>query len=131
MVDTYIAGQTAKAGAYTADVASEIGGVEKLNEAIKWATEGGMTPAEIEAYNKLIDEGDLSKAKMAVAGLAAKHKAAVGVKPQLVQGKTNTPAAASGYRSVAEMTAAMKDPRYAKDPAYRADVEKRVAASQF
>jgi hypothetical protein len=30
---------------------------------------------------------------------------------------------------VAEIVEAMKDPRYSKDPAYRADVEQRVALS--
>jgi hypothetical protein len=32
---------------------------------------------------------------------------------------------------MAELTVAMRDPRYASDPAYRADVANRIKASQL
>lgn len=42
-----------------------------------------------------------------------------------------TPQATQGFASSAEMQEAMRDPRYAADPAYRRQVEQRVHASNF
>jgi hypothetical protein len=67
--------------------------------------------------------------KMAVAGLKARYEQANGASSgRLIQGDVKGPSGGA-FRSIAEIVEAMKDPRYAKDPAYRSDVEKRVALS--
>jgi hypothetical protein len=59
--------------------------------------------------------------KLAVAGLQAQYAEANGFEGTTLQGK---PAKASGetFRSQAELVAAIGDPRYDTDPAYRSDV---------
>lgn len=127
MVDSFIAGQQAQAEAYSKEIASEVGGVENMNAMIAWAAEN-MTAEEIAAYNDTIDTGDAAKVKIALAGLKAKHDAAVGVRPNLIGGKTS-PAAAQGYDNQRQLSAAMNDPRYQNDPAYRAEVERKLAVT--
>ena len=48
--------------------------------------------------------------------------------PELLSGTPGV-AVSAGFRSQAELVAAMRDKRYNVDPAYRADVEKRLAIS--
>jgi hypothetical protein len=77
-----------------------------------------------------MDGGDMNTIKMAVQGLQARYAQTNGTQQtgRLIQGDTNGPSGGA-FRSVAEIVQAMKDPRYAKDPAYRRDVEQRVALS--
>ena len=49
---------------------------------------------------------------------------------QFVQGKA-TPVAEQGYESWAEVTAAMADPSYSKDPAYQEAVKQKLANSEL
>lgn len=39
--------------------------------------------------------------------------------------------AATGFKSAAEQSAALNDPKYRRDPAYRAEVDKKIIASSF
>jgi hypothetical protein len=52
----------------------------------------------------------------------------VGFEGQQVSGK-NVRNSIKGFRSQAELAQAISDPRYRNDPAYRMDVEDRLAAS--
>ena len=47
-----------------------------------------------------------------------------------MQGKA-TPVAEQGFESWAEVTAAMADPRYSKDPAYQEAVKQKLANSEL
>jgi hypothetical protein len=63
----------------------------------------------------------------AVKGLQARYKASVGAaEPKFIQGGKTNP---GGYQSVAEVVAAMSDRRYKIDPAYRAEVERKIGNS--
>ncbi|CLP71539.1 Uncharacterised protein [Mycobacterium tuberculosis] len=66
---------------------------------------------------------------MAILGLKARYDAANGSEPTLLGG--NAKASEDVFRSTAELTAAMKDPRYKKDPAYREDVKQKLARSNI
>jgi hypothetical protein len=69
---------------------------------------------------------------LAIAGLNAQFRATQGSNPSLLNGFAPAGGdAVVGYRSTAELTTAMSDPRYAKDPAYRKDVEAKLAASKL
>ena len=58
--------------------------------------------------------------------MKAAYEAAVGTDPQRrVEGDSGK-ATVQGYQSKREMIDAMRDPRYQKDPAYRADVARRI-----
>lgn len=127
IVDNYINGQKAMAAQYETSVTAEVGGAEKYAEITTWA-KANLTDAEINAYNNAVSSGDLSQAKLAVLGLSAKFSKANGSEPRLVQGRTSS-ASGDVFESTAQLTEAMRDPRYAKDPAYRAKVQAKLARS--
>lgn len=127
IVDNYINGQKAVAAQYETAVVSEVGGSEKYSEMTTWA-KANMSAAEINAYNAAVSSGDVAQAKLAVLGLSAKFSKANGSEPRLVQGRTNS-ASADVFESTAQLTESMRDPRYAKDPAYRAKVQAKLARS--
>ena len=93
----------------------------------EWA-KANMSPAEIDAYNKATASNDMTVVENAVLGLAYRYQSEVGKDPKLLGGKA---AGNSGFQSVAQLTAAMKDPRYEKDPAYRREVQNRLANSNI
>lgn len=129
IVDNYIAGQQAIANQYTASVQSEVGGAEKYAEIMAWA-KGSLTPAEINAYNAAVDSGSVDHAKLALSGLNAKFSQATGNEPRLVTGRTGS-SSEDVFESTAQLTAAMKDPKYRNDPAYRAKVQAKLSRSNL
>jgi len=129
VVDAYVEGQQALAANIQNDVFSTVGGAEKYAEIVGWAAKS-LSPAEIDAFNATTDSGNTDAIKLAVAGLNAKFTAANGSEPNLLGGSTNAPAG-TAFRSTSELTAAMSDPRYAKDPAYRNDVIAKLGRSNI
>ena len=66
---------------------------------------------------------------MAVRGLHARYTQVNGTGGTYVMGNTTT--SAGGFQSVAELTEAMKDPKYRSDHAYRQQVQDRLAVSNI
>jgi hypothetical protein len=109
-----------------ATLRNAVGGDEKYNEMLGWASKN-MSEQEISLYDSVMDKGDPAAAYWAVQALSARYQDAAGVTPDLVTGK-GTPSA-KGFRSQAELVAAMADPRYDNDPAYREDVMRKLSKS--
>ena len=127
VVDAYIEGQKAVVERQAESVYASVGGKEAFSEILAWAATG--LPAEDrEAFNGIMASGDLKAASFAVRNLAARFSQENG-KPNRIEGKAV--AAPSGFRSKAEMIAAMTDPRYQRDSAYRQEVSRKMASSQF
>ncbi|MHC2479982.1 capsid assembly protein [Rhizobium leguminosarum] len=129
IVDDFIAGQEAKTQLHRAEVLLAVGGEDTYTQMTEWAA-SNLTPAEIEAYNDQVDSGSITAAKMAVQGLKARFEAANGAEPELLNGETGGNST-EVFRSTAELTAAMRDPRYKKDPAYREDVKRKLSKSSL
>jgi hypothetical protein len=127
-IDAYISMTQAKIESETASIVEVAGGSESYAEMTKWAREN-LSKSEKDAFNKALD-GGLDAAKLAVSGLYQKYTGVMGKAPQLINGRPSG-GDALGYRSWEEVTSAMSDPRYKNDPAYRKDVEKRLAASNI
>ena len=127
IVDQYIAGQEAQAEKYRDSIISKVGGQDNFSAMAEWA-KVNMSEQEIAAYNKATSSADMVVVENAVLGLAYRYQSAVGKDPKLLGGQT---AGSSGFQSVAQLTEAMKDPRYEKDPAYRKDVQNRLANSNI
>jgi len=127
LVDSWIAGQQSLADDITTQVFSSVGGEEQYYKMVEWAAES-LPPAEVAAFNNAVDSGDMSMVNMAVNGLAARYQAEVGTEPQLIQGET-TGNSGGSFQSAAELTAAMRDPRYQNDPAYRNAVSEKLSRS--
>ena len=128
-VDQFIAGQKAIGEQQTNTVKDMVGGNEAYDEMAKWASDN-MSEGEKKAYNTAVNSQDMDTVKLAVESLKAKYQTANGTEPNLVQGKA-TPATEQGYASWAEVTQAMADPRYAKDPAYQAAVKAKISNSDL
>jgi hypothetical protein len=128
-VDQFIAGQKAIGEQQTNTVKDMVGGNEAYDEMAKWASDN-MSEGEKKAYNTAVNSQDMDTVKLAVESLKAKYQTANGTEPNLVQGKA-TPATEQGYASWAEVTQAMADPRYAKDPAYQAAVKTKISNSDL
>lgn len=126
-VDQFIQGQKAISDQQSSSIKSLVGGDDAYTEMSNWAADN-MNDAEKTAYNAAVNSKDIETAKLAVVGLKAKYEAVNGSEPNLVQGKA-TPMGVDGYQSWQQVTEAMKDPRYAKDPAYQNMVKNKLSKS--
>jgi len=124
VVDNYIAGQQALAVQRDNEGYGLAGGKDQYTNMVTWAA-SNMSPAEIEAFNGSVT-GDPAQMKQAILGLKAAYEGALGSDPALLKGGASVPSGETAFGSRAEVTAAMRDRRYANDPAYRAMVERRV-----
>jgi len=129
-VDAFIKGQEAIAQQTSNTLKQEVGGAESYNNMMTWASEN-LSEAEINAYNTTVNGKDIEATKLAIAGLNARFKNAEGVEPNLQTGNRPSTSNAPGYRSWAEVTAAMSDARYTSDNAYRADVQAKLKNSEL
>jgi len=128
MVDTYLAGVKSSESADVSAVMDIVGGDEGYNDLTGWAKDN-MPTKELELYNSMV-AGSTDNAKMAVEWLMSKREATEGSEPRLVQGKPQG-ITRDTFRSTEQLVAAMKDPRYKSDPAYRSDVEAKVGRSNI
>lgn len=122
MVDAFLAGQQAVGAQFESQVQSLVGGKDEFKSVTDWAR-ANATPEQIAEYNAAVDEGNLTRIGMALSVFKAGYANA---NPKMVGGAPGV--GAVGFRSNAEMVAAMSDPRYAKDEAYRQDVYAKIAA---
>ena len=128
LVDGYIAGQKALADNDVSEVQNVVGGQDNYAQLLDWSSKN-LTQAEKDAFNDTIDNGSTEQVKIAVQGLMSR----AGMSPDnaqqnLFEGDVNV-TNTDTFGSVAQVTDAMNDPRYSKDPAYRKEVEEKLARS--
>ncbi|WP_067516897.1 capsid assembly protein [Endozoicomonas ascidiicola] len=128
-VDQYISGVQAEGEQMREALFEEIGGEESFTAMSSWATVN-LSESELAAYNQTMETGDLDAVRSAVMSLAFRFERANGKDPQLIGGQGKS-AEGQGFESVAQLTEAMKDPRYQSDSAYRANVEAKLARSSI
>lgn len=127
-VETYIKGGQAISAQLTASIHQEVGGKDNFEKIKAW-TATGLTPEARAAYEQAIKTGDIHTITLAVRGLHSKYVESMGSPPTLVSGSNGTGGPAP-FESLAQMTAAMADPKYRTDPAYRKLVESRAMATK-
>ena len=127
-VDAFIEGQQAISRERVAAAHEVAGGPEAYSNMTEWA-KTGLNRAELDAYNTAVG-GSHEEMLQAVNGLKARYESEFGRPPRLLggNGSGNTP---GGYESQQQMVDDMRDPRYARDPAFRAKVTRRIALSNF
>ena len=104
-----------------------VGGEEEYNQMISWAGEN-LSSTEVEIYDYVMDLGDPYAIFFAVRSLQNSYSNAVGYEGEMLTGSApSNPVDA--FRSQAEVVAAMNDPRYDNDPAYRQDVYDKLERS--
>jgi len=110
-------------------IKNSVGGEDNYNNLMQWAS-GNMDQADVAAFDSIVDKGDARAIRLAVAGLKAQYEAMNGFEGEMVSGKA--PRQVNDvFRSQAEVVAAMQDPRYDRDPAYRNDVFEKLERSNI
>ena len=115
--------------AQISDIKKSAGGEQAYANVVNWA-KGNLDKGQVNAFDEVVNTGSVEAIKLAVAGLKAQYDNANGVEGRMVTGKAPVN---SGdiYRSQAELVAAMNDPRYDRDPAYRQDVIEKLDRSNL
>ena len=121
----------AKAEVYRSKVLNLAGGEDSYEEMVNWARRN-YSEEERAAYNEAVNSGDLVKAKFALDALKANFQSKHGKDPdKTISGDKTSGQGFDAFESEAEVVQAMSDPRYNKDPAYRAKVESKLGRSNL
>jgi hypothetical protein len=128
VVDTWIQGQNALASQVTAEMYDIVGGQEDYSNMVSWAADT-LPDSEIDAFNATMETQDPNMIRLAIQGLNARYRSEA--EPSLLQGGSGAVSSGGRFESNAELTAAMSDPRYSKDPAYRQQVADKLARSSL
>jgi hypothetical protein len=126
LVNQFIANANAQEELKKADILESIGGQNEFDKMSNWA-QGNLPKDEIDGFNNVISTGDIGQIKLVLGALRSRMGSTNFVQPD---GNINTQSDRGSYRSKAEMVAAVNDPRYNKDTAYRNDVAKRIMMSK-
>ena len=104
-----------------------VGGDKAYKSMLDWAGQN-FSKEEISMYDGVMESGDANAIFFAVQALQARYNDNVGSDGQLLTGRgaENTD---DSFKSQAELVAAMSDPRYDRDPAYRQDLMRRLENS--
>lgn len=130
VLDQFLVGQKATAETQAAKAVEVVGGRQAYDTMAQWAA-ANFTPEQRAAYNSAVTSGDPNVRENALLALKARYDAANKAAPQLLKGTTQgtQPAGEPPFANMAQVTAAMRDPRYRSDPAYRASVAERLSRS--
>ena len=133
VIDTYLDGIRSQgnvaeiAKGEISDIQQIAGGEQGYEQMRSWANEN-LSKDEIVAFDNLTATGSAPAIKLAVQGLYSQYSNAMGIEPDLVSGRPSSNGLAP-YRSAAEVTAAMSDPRYGKDMTYTGPVQEKLRES--
>ncbi|WP_448955717.1 capsid assembly protein [Labrys neptuniae] len=134
VVDAHINGLVStaerEAEAIRTDIFQSVGGEEKFASMVQWASTN-VPRADLLAFNQIVDSGNVGQVKLAVKAMMARHEAEIGKEPNLLDVSGGRAQAGDVYRSTAQLVADMADPRYERDPAFRADVEAKLSRSNI
>ena len=108
-------------------IKNSVGGDEAYGEMINWAAQN-LPPEEINDYNSITNSGNPTAIKFAVESLANRYRNSEGYEAPLVTGR-KADSSVKPYRSQAELARDIGNPLYSTDPAFRQDVEDRLARS--
>ena len=110
-------------------VMNAAGGESNYNTVVEWAA-SNLSDRQIDAFDSVVDSGNPAAIGIAFQGLQSAYQEANGYEGRMLQGRAPN-SAGDVYRSQAELVAAMGDPRYDNDPAYRADVIAKLEQSDL
>ena len=110
-------------------IKNSAGGEQQYANIVNWA-KSNINKDQLDAFNNVVNSGNVPAIQLAVSGLKAEYDAANGVEGKMVTGKT-APNNGDVFRSQAELVRAMNDPRYDNDPAYRQDIIEKLDRSDL
>ena len=133
IIDTYLDGVRAQgdveeiARSEQASIKQIAGGEQGYEQLKSWANEN-LPTADLDAFDSIVQTAPPAAIKLAVQGLYSQYRNAMGIEPDLVSGRPSSNGLAP-FRSAAEVTTAMNDPRYGKDMTYTGTVQERLRES--
>ena len=109
-------------------IQNSVGGENQYQKLMQWA--GTNLPEnEVNAFDGLINTGNVDAIQLGVQALKSKYDEANGYEGRMLTGKAAQ--TSDVFRSQAQLVAAMSDPRYDTDPAYRQDVVAKLERSDI
>lgn len=109
-------------------IQNSVGGEAAYQQLVGWAAQN-FSQSEIQAFDNVVDSGNVDAINLALAGLKARYTDANGYEGTMIQGKAAAPA--DTFKSQAEVVRAMSDARYDRDPAYRDEIMQKLARSDL
>ena len=109
-------------------IQNSVGGEAAYQQLVGWAAQN-FSETEIQAFDNVVDSGNVAAINLALAGLKARYTDANGYEGNMIQGKAA--ASADTFKSQAEVVRAMSDPKYDRDPAYRDEIMQKLARSDL
>ncbi len=110
------------------EIKNSFGGEEAYTQVAEWAA-NNLDQGTIQAFDNIINNADIDTIRLAVNGLRAQYENANGYEGRMITGKAPVQSK-DAFRSQAELVAAMNDPKYDNDPAYRQDVMQKLDRSK-
>ena len=104
-----------------------VGGDQVYKSMLEWAG-NNFSKDEISMYDQVMESGQSDAIFFAVQALQARYNDSMGSDGQLLTGR-GAQNSDDSFKSQAELVAAMSDPRYDRDPAYRKDLMRRLENS--
>lgn len=129
-VEAYVKGQEATMNAEIASITDSVGGQENYDAMVEWAS-ANLPSEEIDSYDEIVATGGTNAAKMAVKGLYARYMSEGGGSSVNIAKGATSGAALQPFKSMSQVTDAMKTKEYRQDPAYRKEVEQRISISNL
>ena len=128
IVDAYIAGVNAQNERFTNAILTTVGGEEEYGKITAFIQSQGN--AAVDAYNALLDSGNISALMMYLNGCKAQMVLKNGTANRSILGN-QVHKEVNGYADETEMVKAMSDPRYKTDPTYAKQVAMKLEKSSF
>lgn len=130
IVDSYIESQLNNVDAQRNEIMNEVGGQEGYSALTEWAADN-LDDAEIDYFNSVMDSNDWQAIQMAVRAVAARRDASEGIEPSRNLSGSLSGGGGGSYDSVQQLMSDMQNPAYENDPAFRAQVEAKLARSNI
>jgi hypothetical protein len=125
ILDGYIEGQKAIIQRHMEDISTVVGGMEQMATVIEWA-KVNLTDEEKKSIDAVHDPAVI---KIILKDLEQRMNDSEGYLPQQLQGGAGG-TQGNYFESMLEVEEAINDPRYSKDPVYRAKIAKKITASR-
>ena len=129
MVNSWIDGQQAISDQLQNIAFNSVGGSEQYQTLIDWAGKS-LAQNEIDSFNRALESSNPDDSLFAIKSLNARYQMEQGSSPNLLQGSTGG-SSAEAFTSLAQMSEAMKDPKYQTDPAFREEVTRKLESSNL
>jgi hypothetical protein len=127
LIEDFIEGRKARAEIARQKIESTVfevsGGKDGWDKVRTWASTN-LSEDDKRVFEQAVTSGDAAAIKAAATAIKARYTDAVGNVSSLARGGAS--GANEVFRDRSELVAAMKDPRYAKSPAFRAEIDRKI-----